>query len=147
MEKKRFNILDFIIVLFCILVLAGGTWFLTSRGKQASKSPEKTVIAVLEVKEQYGALESQLVRGEVLLDNVQKVEFGTLTDYKIVPSVATTISQTDGTVRKTEIPDRYDFHLSIRVPESEKIVVGKNLSLRGKLYKCSGYVIEVRDDA
>ena len=144
MEKKRFNFLDLLIILFCVLVLAGGTLFLTSRGKKAVKKPEETMLAVLEVKEQYGAFESMLSRGETLYDNVQNVEFGTLEDYTIVPSVATTISQKDGTVRKTEIPDRYDFHLVLRIPKDEKIVVGKNLSLKAKLYKCAGYVIEIR---
>lgn len=144
MEKKRFNFLDLLIILFCVLVLAGGTWFLTSRGKKAAEKPEETMLAVLEVKEQYGAFESMLSRGETLYDNVQNVEFGTLEDYTIVPSIATTVSQKDGTVRKTEIPDRYDFHLVLRIPKDEKIVVGKNLSLKAKLYKCAGYVIEVR---
>lgn len=145
MEKKRFNVLDWLIVLFCIAVLAGGAWFLTSRGKSADKSADKTVVAVLEVKEQYGAFETMLKHGEVLYDKVQNVEYGVLEDYEILPATKTTVSQLDGTVRNVEIPDRYDFHLSIRVPESEKVVVGKNLSLKAKLYRCSGYVIEVRD--
>lgn len=144
MEKKRFNLLDFLILLFCLLILAGGTWFLTSRGKKAAEKTDETILAVLEVKEQYGAFETMLSRGEILYDNIQNVAFGTLEDYSIVPTVVTTVSKIDGSVHKTEIPERYDFHLVLRVPKDEKIVVGKNLSLRAKLYKCTGYVIEVR---
>lgn len=145
-EKKHLNLLDFLIILLAAAILAGGAFFLISRQKNSHPSDEPTKLIVLEVKEQYGAYETMLKRGETLYDNIQNEEFGTLVDYKIQASVATTISQTDGTVRKTDIPDRYDFHLTIRVPESKSIVVGKSLSLRGKLYKCAGYVIGVSQD-
>lgn len=145
MSKKRLNFLDIAILLFAVLILAGGTWFFASRNKKTADAfaDGDTTIVVLEVKKQYGAFEKMLTRGEILYDNIQNVEFGELVDYTILPAEETAVSQIDGEVHTAVVPDRYDFHLSIRVPSDEKIVVGKNLSIKAKLYKCSGYVIDV----
>lgn len=148
MNKKRLNLLDILILLLALLILAGGTWFLTSRSQKsnATDADTDTMIVVLEVKKQYGAFEKMLSRGEILYDNIQNVEFGELVDYAIVPTEETTVSRVDGEVHTAIVPDRYDFHLSIRIPSDEKIVVGKNLSIKAKLYKCAGYVIDVQEE-
>ena len=140
--KKKLNVIDLLIILFLAAVIAAGMLYARKISKPAEEGP-KTI--VLEVTEKREGFLSVMQEGDQLWDGTQKKEFGVLKSVESRPASKDAFSQKDGKIRKVEIPERYDLYLTVEVPESKKVNVGKGLWLESQRYKCSGYVLEVSE--
>lgn len=140
--KKKFNVIDGLIILFLAAVVAVGMVYVRRISKPAE---EGTKTIVLEVREKKELFASVMQEGDQLWDGTQKKEFGVLKSVEKRPARKDVVSQKDGTIRSVEIPERYDIYLTVEVPESEKVNVGKGLWLESQRYKCNGYILEVSE--
>lgn len=140
--RKKLNSIDVIIVLIAVILIAGGAYAI----KQfAGSGEEKSKTIVVEVREQKESLCNILKKDDIAYDGVENVKLGKVVNYEVLPAEIDSISTLSGTIENVLIPERYDILLTIEVPESTKVQVGKQLWIETSLYKCSGYVLEVDD--
>lgn len=139
-EKKKFNAVDLIIVILVIIIAAGGFFAVKHF---TGKSSEETKTIVLETKKKKKDFCDVIKTGEIAFDGVQNVELGKIEGVEIKPAVEDTISVLDGSIKSAEIPNRYDAYITIEVPESCDVAVGKQVWIETGTYKCDGYVVEV----
>ena len=141
-EKRRFNIVDILIVLVLAIVIAAACFLLTCQKEQDELAAvSKTV--VFEAKEKTEEFCSLPKEGDIIWEGTKKVEFGRIKSVDKKPATTETTSLKDGTMVKAEIPDLYDLYLTIEVTNpSVDTSVGKMMWINSRLYKTNGYVIE-----
>lgn len=142
MEKKKFNVIDTLIVVFVIVVIAGGAFAVRQFMNRGDGETKTIVVEVTERKESFCSI---LKKDDVAYDGVENVKLGNVVDYEVKPAEIDSISSLNGTIKHTVIPERYDILLTLEIPQETDIQVGKQLWIETSLYKCDGYVVEVND--
>lgn len=142
-EKKKFNAVDLVIVVLVIAIAAGGFFAIKMFSE---KSEEQTKIIVLETKKKKESFCEIIKPGETAFDGVQNTELGKITDVQVKPAVEDIISVVDGSITNAIVPNRYDVYITIEVPESSEVAVGKQFWIETKTFKCDGYIVKVDDN-
>ena len=142
MEKKKFNAVDVIIILFVVIIIAVVAFIVRQFINSGEGEMKRIVVEVTEQKDTFCDI---LTKGDIAYDGVENVKLGTVVDFEVKPSEIDSISSLDGTIKHTSIPERYDIFLTIEVPQETEAPVGKQLWIETSLYKCDGYIIEVDD--
>ncbi len=141
-EKRRFNIVDILIVLVLAAVIAAACFFLAGQKEQnEAAAVSKTV--VFEAKEKTEEFCTLPKEGDIIWEGTKKVEFGRIKSVEKKPATTDTTSLKDGTMVKAEIPGLYDLYLTIEVTNpTVDTSVGKMMWINSRMYKSNGYIIE-----
>lgn len=142
--KKKINILDVIIVIFVVGVVLGATALVQSFAGDSVSETKTVVVEATQLKESFCNI---LKTGEIAYDGVQNVKLGEVIDYEIKPCEKDSVSVKDGTIKRVKVPERYDVLITVEIPAETEIVVGKQMWLETSIYKCSGYVLEINEQA
>ncbi len=139
--KKRFNVIDTLIVLAVIGVIAA-VILVMGITPETSASDTKTV--VLEVKEKTEEFCRVPKEGDIILDAATKEEIGKVVGKRTEEGEIILTSAEEGKAVKSKIPDRYSLYLTLELHTGlDKAKIGKNLYIQGRTYACSGYIVEV----
>lgn len=141
-KMKKFNIIDVLIVVFVAAVVAVGM-LAVNRFTKDEATETKTVI--LEITDQKEGFCSVIKEGEIVYDGTENTKLGTVTSYEIKPCEKYGTSLIDGTVKRSEVPDRYDILLYIEAPKDTDVQVGKQMWIETSMYKASGYILGVTE--
>lgn len=140
--KRKFNAVDLIIVIFILIVIAGGIFAVRMLGSEKTIETKTIVVELTKQKEYFTKI---IKKGEIAYDGVENTRLGEVVDFKIENAKSDGISTLDGTVGRSPFPERYDIMLTIEVPESTDVQVGKQMWIETNTYKCNGYVLQVTD--
>ena len=141
-DKKKFNVIDVLIILLVAVVIVVGA-FVVRQAMNGSDGETKMI--VVEVTERKKSFCDILKKDDLAYDGVENVKLGKVVDFEVKPAQIDSTSSSDGTIKRTTIPERYDILLSLEIPQDTEIQVGKQLWIETSLYKCDGYVIKVDD--
>jgi len=141
---KKFNLIDIIVILVILAVTASALLILSKK----PVATQNTRTVVLEVKEKSESFCKIPQKDDVLIDAITKIEMGKLVSKDMKKSTSDLTSLTDSKIVKSEMIDKYDLYLTIEMNNFEKEPrVGTALSIQGRTYTCSGFVVEVVDTA
>lgn len=140
--KKKFNVIDILIILFIVLAVGGGTFAVRSFMNRGSGETKQIVLEVTDKEENFCKV---IKKDDEVYDGVENVKLGKVVDFEIKDAEIDSISSIDGTIKHTKIPERYDILLTIEIPQETDVQVGKQLWIESSMYKCSGYILEVND--
>lgn len=139
---KKYNIIDILIVCLIAAVVAGGIFAVRQFTKE-SETETKTI--VLEIRQQKDSFCKVIKKGDVVYDGVENTKLGAVKDFEIKPAETDGKSALDGTIKRVQIPERYDILLHIEAPKDTDVQVGKQLWIETSLYKASGYILGVTE--
>ncbi len=142
MEKKRFNIIDVLIVLVIVVVAFGGIAVI----KQLTKETDmETKTILLEIKKQKQSFCDIIKKDDTVYDGVENTKLGKVKNFSIKPAETDGFSKLDGTIKKVNVPERYDIYLEIEAPKDTDVQVGKQFWIETSVYKASGYILGVTE--
>lgn len=140
---KKFNIIDVLIVVLIAVIAAGGIFAV----KQLTKEKDtETKIIVLEIREQKESFCDVVKIGDTVYDGTDNKELGKVKDFEIKQAEKDGKSTVDGTVKHSEVPDRFDILLDIEASKNTDVQVGKQMWIETSAYKASGYVLGVTEE-
>lgn len=142
-KKKRFNLIDGVIILVIIAVLFAG-WFVFSNGDKGEGTEIIYKVNILKA-EKYLAPEIQV--GDKLFDSVKNFEIGEITDIVVTDACESIYDPEMNVYRTVTVPERDDIMLTVKGSGSvdgETVVVnGYKLSIGKKMYiKGSNFATE-----
>ena len=140
--KKKFNALDIFIIVAVIIVCAAGIYVVRQFMNPAEEGTKTVVVEVNDKKESFCKI---LKKNDEVMDGVENVDLGTIIDFEVKPAETDSISTLDGVISRTTVPERFDIKMTIEIPQSTEVQVGKMLWLETDFYKCSGYILEIND--
>lgn len=139
---KKFNIIDILIVVLAVIIVVGGI-FAVKQFTKETDTEKKTI--VLEIKEQKDEFCKVIKSGDIVYDGTDNKELGKVKSFEIKPAVKDGKSLLDGTIKSTEIPERYDILLDIETAKDTDVQVGKQMWIETAVYKASGYILGVTE--
>ena len=151
------NVLDLLILLVIILALLVGYRFFVGGGISGLK---KDVYFKVELRPVSGQFAEKIKKGDEIKDSVKGYYLGVVNDVKYSKDVSTNWDSNDRRFVKVESPEDYCVIVEIKangtIVDTEKenniyaenvpVKVGKELSIKGKGYAGTGYIVEVRED-
>ena len=149
MERPKFNIFDVFMLFVIVIVVAGGVWFITTRGD----GMDTTVQIVVEFTNQPQDFVDSIVFGGEIRDSIRNFFLGYVMDVRVEPATRVTFNHEISQFVLESIPDRYDIYLTIvgygtenpsfiRMEGQEKRV-GQEVFLRGRGYAGIGFITEI----
>ena len=157
-NKRRFNWLDAVIILFIMAIVVGG-WFYMNRQQEAAGAIEtKTIEFAIELREVplSVAQEYEGFIGETVVIGVTNVDEGVVTDISWKNSEKITKDIVDGQWYISDMPDNYDEIITIQfegveTPDKissghEDISVGFEMPFHGKGFAGQGYIVGLRTE-
>ncbi len=142
--KRKFNIIDIIIIVIAIAVIFAIGLLLFGKKDNAAIGPQYSKTVIVEVLQRTEDFCNLPKEGDKLFDVTTKKELGTLKAKEINPAMTDTTSMEEGKILKTPVPDKYDMRLTIEVTNPEIISnIGANLSIHSKMYVVSGHVVDI----
>ncbi len=142
MSKKRFNIIDALIVLVILCVAVFGTYFVKQFTTKEIEDTKTIVFEVTKVKE---SLSDYIVEGDVVYDGTQNTELGKIVSFEAMPAATTGTDIKTGKLIKTTVPNKYDYLITIEADKNKELQVGKHLWIETGHFKAEGYVVEIED--
>ena len=157
MEKPRFNIVDFLIIVLIIAVGFLGFYILGSKSGTVATAEKTTVLVTIEeddidenMRDMY--LENAKVGAKVKMGIREKVE-GTLEQVNVLPETEEYTNPITGVKEAVPKIGRYDMTFTIKAELSEsdrdfligtaKIKIGKELNFVGKGFSGYGNVVVI----
>lgn len=141
-NKRKFNAVDLIIVLFVLALVVAGSFAV--KLLRTEKTVE-TKIIVVELTKQKEFFTKIIKTGEIAYDGVGNTKLGEVIDFEVSDAMSDGISTLKGEVDRSLFPERYDIKLTIEVPKTTDVQVGKQMWIETPTYKCNGYVLDVAD--
>ena len=147
--KKKFNIIDIIIVAVIIAVIAGVCTMLFGKtDTSAPNAPKYSKTVVIEGLQKSQTFCNLVKEGDKIFDTVSKKELGVLKSKEIKDDTVQTTASEEGKIKKVPVPDKYDIYLTIEVTNPEITAnIGTNISIHSKMYVLSGHIVDIIDDA
>ena len=153
MEKKRFTVIDAVIILVVLAALAiGGKMILPRVLKPADT---KTVSCRVLLADKEKALAEAMHVGDRVTMSYTEKDGGVITDISVTPAKKTVFDSISGTYVTQDVDDKCDIYVTLDVDaevtdtsiESGSVVmkVGSDTPIRGKGYASSGYMIVIDD--
>lgn len=159
MEKPKFNIVDFLIIILIIAVGFLGFYILGSKSGTVATAEKITVLVTIEeddidenMRDMY--LENAKVGAKVKMGIREKVE-GTLEQVKVLPETEEYTNPITGVKEAVPKIGRYDMTFTIKAELNEsdrdfligtaKIKIGKELNFVGKGFSGYGHVVAIED--
>ena len=140
--KRKFNALDLLIVIIVLAFVAGGIFAV--RTFTTEKTGETKIITV-EVVKQKEYFTKVIKEDDVVYDGVKNVKMGKIVGYEVNNSMIDGFSAIEGTVDRVDYPGRFDILISIEVPVSADVQVGKQMWFETSTYKFGGYILGVEE--
>lgn len=145
--KRKFNIIDIIILIIAVAVILAVAILLFGKKDTATKGTQYSRTIIVEVLQRDESFCSLPKEGDKLFDVTTKKEVGTLKAKEITPAMTNTTSMEEGRILKTAVPDKYDMRLTVEVTNPEIVSnIGANLSIHSKMYVVSGHVVDIADN-
>ncbi len=139
--KKRFNIMDAVIVLAVVAVIAAVILVMGINPKTTAGGTKTVVLEVKEKTEEFCLIPQE---GDIILDAATKEEIGKVVGKRTEEAEIILTSAEEGKAVKSKIPDRYSLYLTLELHTGlDKAKIGKSMYIQGHTYACSGYVVEV----
>lgn len=154
--KIKFNLMDAFIITVLIAVIAGGTWFMTSRGKQQAEISDKTVSVMVELTNKDDEFSKLPQVGDIVIMGEKEKMKTKVTDVKVMAARMISYDVENGRILDSEIPNRYDVRITMQAAgmESPKEVtingsgvrVGMGIALKAKNWSGYGYALSVETE-
>ncbi|MBQ6893020.1 MAG: hypothetical protein IJN48_02335 [Clostridia bacterium] len=134
---KKINVVDLLIVLVLIAAVA----VVAALGFSEKTVEEDKYIITLELMEKRAGFSENVIVGDTVVERVQHLEIGVITDVYAIPCERTTYDRVTGEPLTVTIPEREDIYITMEIEDASTISVGKVLSIITKHFTGSGYVI------
>ena len=148
-NKKKFkiSIIDILVVLVIVAVVAVAAVMVKPMlfSDSTSENPSNKIVTV-ELAKQQEFMTTSIKEGEIANDANLKKEFGKVVSYEVKPATETVVSETDGTAKIVEVPERYDIYVKFETSGNESAEVGKLVTVYTKSFKASGYVVNIESE-
>ncbi len=142
--KKKFNIIDLVIVLVIVAVTAAVIMIMGIKDKTEQTQPKTVVVEVRQRSENFCNTPQE---GDIIINATTKEEIGTLLKKEVVPATNIVSSVEDGTFVNAEIPEYYDLYLTISIHSDTDIAkIGKSLYVQSHNYACTGFIVDVPEN-
>ena len=141
--KKRFNIIDVLIIIL-VLIAVAGVGIMRYAGKTSDADEAKKQVT-LEITEKFVGFSENVVIGDKVTEKVDNKQIGTVTGVRTIPAEKNSYDRETGEAVVTLIPERETVYVTIETDKDEEVAVGKLLSVVTKHFSGSGYVTEVAD--
>ena len=144
--KKKFNIMDIIIILVVIAVCAAVV-LVMGTNKQLPKAEEPATV-VLEIPQKSESFCNAAQEGDIIKDTNTKKEWGKIIKKEVKPAETILTSAEEGKFVKSLVPDLYDVYLTISFNSGKEDVakIGKSVYIQSHDYACTGFVVEILDE-
>ncbi len=150
--KGKFNIIDILAIMLVVVVIAGIVWRFGSQVTTAVQSDSEFIYTVrVEGVRDYTI--KALEKGGKITDKNSTMDLGEIVSVKTAPAEITT-ERADGTVVKSEMPDRYTAMVTIKTfgkesdnsyiaADSNELSVGRYTEIFSKYVHTSGKIMSV----
>ncbi len=139
--KKKFNIIDLLIIIIALVVICAVVWVLRIN-KTANTGETRTI--VMEIKQKSESFCTYPKEGDIITDAATKQEIGTLVGFQQKPATINLTSSEEGKFVESDIEGYYDVYLTIELHSNlENAKVGKSMYIQSQQYAGSGYVVNV----
>ena len=143
--KKRFNIIDLVIVLVIVAVSAAVVMIMGVKEKVPENVNTRTI--VVEVRQRSENFCNTPKEGDIIINAITKEEIGTLLKKEVVPAKDLVTSVEDGKFVNAEIPGYYDLYLTIKLhTDTDVAKIGKSLYVQSRNYACTGFIVDVPEN-
>lgn len=147
--KRRFNIVDVVVILLIAAVIAGGAWFLAT----ATDGFNSYVYLTVELLEQHPGFVDSVVIGDEVRDSVRNLFMGHVYAVREEPARLITFSFEQQAFVYEVIPERYDIFVTVRGRgfaspsvislENIEVRVGQPMFLRSRGMAGHGFATEL----
>lgn len=151
--KVKFNSMDFIIIVILIAVVAALSWFMANRSSTSAAAQNKTVKMTVELVNKEKAFADIPKAGDAVVMGEKEKMDAVVTDVKVRNAVTPGYDILSGTIKESEIPDRYDVQITVSADGTESpaevtingtgVRVGMGVALKAKNWAGYGYAIDV----
>ena len=146
-KKFKISIIDILVVLIIVAAVAVAAVVVKPMFFGGGETAQqKTSVVTLELAKQKEYMTKNIKEGELAIDANLKTDFGKVISYEVKPATETVVSETDGTAKTVEIPERYDIYVKFETGENVSAQVGKLVTVYTKSFKASGYIVDVEGD-
>ena len=143
--KKKFNIIDLVIVLVIVAVSAAVVMIMGVKEKVPENVNTRTV--VVEVRQRSKNFCNTPKEGDIIINATTKEEIGTLIKKDVVPAKNLVTSVEEGKFVNAEIPGYYDLYLTIKLHNDADVAkIGKSLYVQSRKYACTGFIVDVPEN-
>lgn len=129
MSKKKWNVVDYVILILVIAAIGAGAYLLKNTLNQHSQGNDTSTVTFevfLQEQNPYMAEAVRAAVGEELLLSQKEKDYGTLKDVKVEPAKRAVQDKVSGTFREETLPNKYDITLVI---ESKATVSDMGISI------------------
>lgn len=153
--KKKFNSLDYIIILFLCLAVAGGAWYLYKKsGAEAVSAANHKITFNVEVTKKKFSVCSSYTVGSAITFGTSSTGTGTVKDVEIYESETIQADILAGEFVKSKAYDYYDAVITVECMgevsdryikcRDEVLPVGKEIVFQGNGFVGKGYIVNVQ---
>jgi hypothetical protein len=152
MNRKRFNLLDFFIIIVFVAVIGGGL-YLYNQYTEGLKRSTYAVEYQVELRAVDQSFVDAITKGDLLRESVKGNTLGRVADMTYKDSYNINIDYLAGKYVETAVPDKLDVILTIASPASVsersiivgglEIKIGHKLFVKGKGYAREGYILNI----
>ncbi len=139
---KKYNIIDVLIVIVIAAIIGGGIFAVRMLTKEDNTETKTIQLEITEQKESFCKI---IKEGDEVYDGTENKKLGKVVNFEIKTAQKYGKSAIDGTIKKSEIPDRFDILLDIEAPKDTDVQVGKQMWIETSTYKASGYILGVTE--
>jgi len=146
MQKTKFNIVDFLIILILLLIVAIGIWYFSNIG-DGHAIYTYFIVEITNMDPDFSEL---VAHGDPIRDAVRNYFLGYVVNVEAVPAVLVTFDAINEQFITQNIPERYDIYITIRgngsqtassiTTEGHQVRVGQEVFIRGRGYAGSGFL-------
>lgn len=150
--KGKFNVIDILAIILVAVVIAGIAWRFGSNVTTAVKSDSEFTYTVrVEGIRDYTV--NALEKGGKVTDKNSSMDLGEIVDVSVMPA-QTASQRADGTIVKSELPDRYTAMVTIKTygkesdnsyisADSNELSVGRTTDIYSKYVHTTGKIMSV----
>lgn len=137
------NVVDLLILLVVAVIVLVGYKILNT--KIAEPAEQATKLVTMEITKKRESFCKNIKIGDEVIEKVNNTALGVVKAVSYKPAEEIVVSQTDGAVKRVEVPERFDATVVLEVPAEGNVQVGKLLSVKAKHFAGSGYVLAVEE--
>ncbi len=141
--KKKFNIIDLVIILVVIAVTAAVIMIMGIKEEPVYTEPVTVVVEVRQRTESFCDIPKE---GDIIINATTKQEIGSLVKKEVLPAKIINTSAEEGKFVNAEIPGYCDLYLTVKLHSGTDVAkIGKSLYVQSRDYACTGFVVDVLD--
>ena len=150
---KRFNLLDLLICAGIIVMILAAIAYLGG-GSPIMASDKAEVYFTVEFVSLLPGFHEKISIGDTIEDSAKGYYYGVVSNIKAEPTIIETLDAVNQRVVKAEVPNRETILLTVKCVGTESdilitaggqpIKIGQKMTLKGKGYAMSGFILEIR---